>query len=113
MKKLLISLILFLGYIGNAFAEPEWAQKPVQCADTQEVLDKIEADNMLPLVQMIGNTTVNAQTVKMVPYVMYYNIENETWRLVEFLRTEYACVIGLGQGVNFDVGTSLERETYQ
>lgn len=111
MKKLLVSLILFLGYVGNALAEPEWAQKPVQCADTQEVLDRIEGDNMLPLVQMIGNAQINRQTIKMVPYVMYYNTESQTWAIVEFLQPDYSCIIGVGQGVNFDVGDNLERDT--
>ena len=113
MKKLLVSLILFLGYIGNALAEPEWAQKPVQCANTQEVLDRVEADNMLPLIQMIGTAVIDKTTTRsMIPYVMYYNAETETWLIVEFVQNDYACVISVGQGVNFNVGDSLERDTF-
>jgi hypothetical protein len=44
MKKLLMSLILFMGYISAAYAEfeVEWHRKPVQCAETMKILDEIK-----------------------------------------------------------------------
>ena len=109
-----VSIVLwaFIASADHNGPGPEWAQKPVQCADTMEVLDRVEADGLTPLVQMVGNTRVNMETMRSVPYIMYYNQENETWIIVEFLLDEYACIVGVGQGVNFDVGDSMERETY-
>ena len=51
MKKLLISLILFMSYISVAYAEfeVEWHRKPVQCAETMLILDEVEKSKMLPL----------------------------------------------------------------
>src|SRR6056300_515819 len=104
MKKLLMSLILFMGYISAAYAEfeVEWHRKPVQCAETMKILDEIEKSEMLPLVQMLGTTRIG-DVGKIVPYVIYYNKDDETWLMVEFLETEFACMIALGQGVNFNV----------
>jgi len=32
--------------------------------------------------------------------------------MVEFLEIEFACMIALGQGINFNVGDNLERDTF-
>jgi len=113
MKKLLISLILFMSYISVAYAEfeVEWHRKPVQCAETMLILDEVEKSKMLPLLQLLGTTRIG-DVGKIVPYVIYYNKDDETWLMVEFLEIEFACMIALGQGINFNVGDNLERDTF-
>ena len=93
-----------------ASAGPEWKQKPIQCASPPEVMDLLEDQDVVPLMQMVGNIK-NSQGnfLTAVPYMMYYNTKDEYWYFVEFTGYEEACIIALGQGVNFDIKSELDE----
>ncbi len=97
----MLALMLCMPLASQAAAAPEWMQKPVQCAPTQEVLDRAENENMLPLLGMVGNTRINGKMFT-VPYTMFYDMDQKYWMIVEFLPNEQACVVGIGEGVNFN-----------
>ena len=85
------------------FAEaPSWVQKPVQCASPEAVFDRIESDGLLPLFSSTGNARVEDEMYSL-PYGFFYNPESTHWLFVEFFSPTSACVIAVGEGVDFDV----------
>tara|TARA_B100001093_G_C26425853_1_gene841857 strand:- start:250 stop:639 length:390 start_codon:yes stop_codon:yes gene_type:complete len=105
-----ISVILFCNlafaspddYTPPAKEAPAWVQKPVQCASPEAVFDRIESDGLLPLFSSTGNARVENEMYAL-PYGFFYNPENSHWLFVEFFSPTSACVIGVGEGVDFDV----------
>lgn len=94
-----VSVILFSNI---AFGEPQWVQKPIQCASPKEVLDRLDKDNLMPLFSATGNARVeNNMYTKL--YSFLYNEESNYWAFVEFFDEETMCVIVVGEGVDFDV----------
>ena len=93
-----------------ATAGPEWKQKPIQCASPPEVMDNIEDQDMVPLMQLNGNITKgDGNLISAVPYILFYNQDTEYWYFVEFTSYEEACVVGVGQGINFSVKSDLDE----
>jgi len=112
MKILIITMFLVIGYVGDLLANPVWAEKPVQCAHPDEVHERILADDAQLLMEMSGVARMNEQEwIDDVPYGVYYNPETEQWFVVEYVQLdEYACIIALGEGVNFDVDEYIGEE---
>ncbi len=88
---------------------PKWAQKPVQCASPPEVLEMLEDEDVEPLMQMAGNIRIDGGMYS-VPFVLYYNQETTAWYLVEYTNFEQACVVAVGEGVDFDVREQLAED---
>ena len=86
--------------------QPRWVEKPVQCASPNAVMRRIEKDNMLPLMAMTGNARVDEEMYSL-PYGFFYNPETQYWLFVEFFSPDTSCIIGVGQGVEFDVAEDL------
>jgi len=103
--QLLVAFVLSIGLIlfsNIAFSEPQWVQKPIQCASPKEVLDRLDKDKLLPLFSAVGNARVeNEMYVK--PYGFFYNEDTEYWAFVEFFDTEMMCILGVGEGIDFNV----------
>jgi len=100
MKYLLILAMSVL--VSTAYAAPEWAQKPVQCGPFNEILNNVQSQKLDPLFGAYGNVRIDNKTVT-VPYVFYYNMDSKYWTFVEIHREDYACVVGIGEGIDFDV----------
>mgnify|MGYP003656795529 CR=1 FL=1 len=79
-----------------------WVQKPVQCASPEAVFNRIESGGLLPLFSSTGNARVEEDMYSL-PYGFFYNPENNYWLFVEFFSPTTACIIGVGEGVDFDV----------
>lgn len=104
-KGLLISFFLSISVIlfsNVAFSAPMWAEKPIQCAAPQEVLDRLDGDDLKPLFAAVGNARVENE-LQVKTYGMFYNEENSYWAFVEFFDEETTCMIVVGQGVDFNV----------
>ena len=82
--------------------EPSWVQKPVQCASPEAVFNRIESGGLLPLFSSTGNARVEDDMYSL-PYGFFYNPDTGYWLFVEFFSPTSACVIGVGEGVDFDV----------
>ena len=94
-----LSIILFSNI---AFGDPVWAQKPIQCASPEEVFDRLDKDDLMPLFSATGNARVD-DTMYSKLYGMFYNEETKYWAFVEFFDFETMCIIVVGEGVGFDV----------
>lgn len=95
-----------------AFAEPKWVEKPVQCATYEEVIQRALKDNLDPLLSMTGTARIE-NNLYVLPYVFYYNSNTSYWMIVEVHQDDTACIIGVGDQVNFDVESldpTLKRE---
>ncbi|MDB4339558.1 hypothetical protein OAA08_00580 [bacterium] len=103
--QLLVAFVLSIGLIlfsNIAFGEPQWVQKPIQCATPPEVLDRLDKDKLLPLFAAVGNARVeNEMHTK--PYGFFYNEDTKYWAFVEFFDYETMCIVAIGEGVDFDV----------
>tara|TARA_Y100001938_G_C8062956_1_gene418453 strand:+ start:869 stop:1264 length:396 start_codon:yes stop_codon:yes gene_type:complete len=88
---------------------PKWVQKPIQCASPPEVMDQVEGEDMMPLMQMNGNIRAGANMFN-VPFIFFFNQKSESWYLVEFTNFEQACIVAVGQGINFDVQGELAED---
>lgn len=100
-------------YTPPAEEEPEisWVQKPVQCASPEAVFDRIESGGLLPLFSSTGNARVE-EDIYSLPYGFFYNPDTGYWLFVEFFSPTSACVIGVGQGVDFDVQGEETKAPY-
>ena len=107
--------ILLLVSLNVAFAAPEdwqstkppargpyWVEKPVQCATPAEVMKRVENDNMIPLIALTGNARIEEEMF-VLPYGFFYNPETSYWLFIEFHSEDVACIVGVGDVVNFDV----------
>ena len=107
IKIMLAFFVLISGYV---YAEPEkpvespleWFRKPVQCGTHEQVEQGLKIVPVYPLMEMTGNVKLVKDTVA-VPLKMYYNPETQFWTIIEYQQNGMACVIGIGEGVNFDV----------
>ena len=91
----------------SAIADPQWFQKPVQCASPQEVLERLDKDGLEPLLGATGNARVeNNMYTK--PYAFLYNQDTGYWAFVEFFDNELMCIIVVGEGVDFEVTPKKE-----
>jgi len=107
-----VTTILLLVGLNTAFAGPNdytvpeelprWVEKPVQCASPDAVMRRIARDELLPLMAMNGNARVEEEMYSL-PYGFFYNPDTQYWIFVEFFSPETSCIIGVGQGVDFDV----------
>lgn len=105
----LLTIVLSFIAASIAFADlhgPKWVEKPVQCASPQSVLDRVDKDEMLPLFSAIGNARVE-DSMYSLPYGFFYNQDKGYWLFIEFFDNNTACVIGVGQGVDFNVSSEV------
>jgi len=102
MKYYLIMFIML--WTTSVLAEPTWVEKPVQCDTPESVFDRIDKDSMLPLFSSTGKARVGNNMYSL-PYGFFYNPDKGYWLFVEFFDPQTACVIGVGQGVDFDVNS--------
>jgi hypothetical protein len=98
-------------YTQPAKEEPVWVEKPVQCASPEAVFDRIESGGLLPLFSSTGNARVENEMYAL-PYGFFYNPDTGYWLFVEFFSPTSACVIGVGQGVDFDVSGEATKAPY-
>ena len=90
---------------------PSWVQKPVQCASPEAVFDRIESGGLLPLFSSTGNARVE-EDIYSLPYGFFYNPDTGYWLFVEFFSPTSACIVGVGQGVDFDVQGDESKSSY-
>ena len=105
IQTILLTIVLSFIAASIAFAEiepPKWVEKPVQCSSPQSVLNRIDRDGMIPLFGATGNARIE-NNLYTVPYGFFYNPDEQFWLFVEFTDPDTACVVGVGQGVDFDV----------
>lgn len=99
--KFLISLLIFFPTI--TFAE-QWYKKPILCGTPQEIHKKLDQFGEKPL---LGGATLlpemgTGEIIKAASFIMYVNIEKNTFSIIEYLSPEAACFIMVGNTLKFD-----------
>ena len=105
LKRMKLSLLILTSIFlsGHLSAAPEWSLKPVQCGPLQEIFDRIDNQGLQLLMTMTGNARIGENQYSL-PYGMYYNPETGFWTFLEIQGDgETGCVVGVGQGIDFDV----------
>ena len=102
MKMKIITLILLSIFSVSAFAEPQWVEKPIQCATPDEVFERLKSDNLSPLLAAKGKVRIEDK-MYVKPFGFFYNQEKNYWAFVEFFDLETMCIIAVGDEVSFDV----------
>lgn len=87
----------------SAIAEVTWFAKPVQCASTDEVTQLMLDRKQEPLFAGMGAVRVGNDQLTF-PTVVFANSEERTWHVIEYnVEVDEACVVGIGNGLDFDV----------
>ena len=114
MKNFLWWVVFLFGavlWVDISLAAPHWVEKPVQCASYEEVAMRAKADNLAPLMTMEGNARIEDNMYSL-PYVFYYNPDTSYWLIVELHLDNTACIIAVGDKVDFDV-SDWEQPSYK
>lgn len=81
----------------------EWFGKPVQC-DTIDVVTQLMLDReQEPLFAGVGAVRIGDDFLSL-PTVVFANSEEKTWHVIEYnVESDQACVVGIGNGLDFNV----------
>ena len=81
----------------------EWFGKPVQC-DTLDAVAQLMIDRKQePLFAGMGAVRIGNDQLTF-PTVVFANSEERTWHVIEYnVEVDEACVVGIGNGLDFDV----------
>ena len=103
--------VIFLGWALSAKAEPQWVSKPVQCGPPEEVDGLMRFRNQKPLLGGVAVVTFE-NTQSPLPVILWYGTEDNNFHMVEYnFAGNQACIISVGDGVDFDVeGLVMEYE---
>lgn len=95
--------VITLGWVMSANAEPQWVSKPVQCGPPHEVDALMEFRNQKPLLGAVAVVTFEEMQAPL-PVIFWYGVEEGNFHMVEYnFKHNQACVIAVGDGVEFDV----------
>ena len=107
-KELIIAFLFGVSVIvfsNVAFAETEWRQKPVQCGKDEsffQILNQHGERAMVGGLSDIRDPDESGPTIA--PVYLFVNTETGTFTIAEFhLARNEVCVIGFGNGIDFDV----------
>jgi len=94
----MLSITMLLGCLSSVSAEPYWLQKPVQCAEPQEVVSQqAKVYREIPFLMLYGKSLSPTGTLKNVSYILSVNLETKTWTMIEFAsELKQACIIATG-----------------
>ena len=97
----MLSIGILLGCLSSVSAEPYWLQKPVQCAEPQEVVThQAKIYREIPFLMLYGKSLTPTGTFRDTSYILSVNMETKTWTMIEFAsKEERACVIATGTGL--------------
>ena len=99
-----LAFVLTLLWAVSAQAEPQWAQKPVQCATILEVNQRQAEQGLLPFMAGVTKARIEDRMYEL-PWIMFYDqSEDGYYTIIEYnLDADYACQILIGAGLDFDV----------
>ena len=104
---ILVSLFSF-----SVLAAPEWRQKPVQCGSSETAMKILEEHNEKAIVGGLTNVKGPKGNNAYFPFYLFVNSETGTFTIIEYhLDSNEVCVIGYGNGIDFDVQKLFEPKT--
>ena len=107
-----LAFVLTLLWAVSAQAEPQWAQKPVQCATILEVIQRQAEQGLLPFMAGVTKARIEDRMYEL-PWIMFYDqSEDGYYTIIEYnLDADYACQIMIGAGLDFDVLDDWTEDT--
>tara|TARA_Y100001937_G_scaffold107977_1_gene151174 strand:+ start:194 stop:520 length:327 start_codon:yes stop_codon:yes gene_type:complete len=104
--KIIVTIILFIAFSIKSFAGT-WNDKPVMCAEKQEVMDAIQEKKEQLMLNGNQLTKVRSKEglqkrIVTLPLKIYANIEKQTFTIVEF-HPEHKIYCVISYGTNFGV----------
>ncbi len=99
-----LAFVLAILWAVPAQAEPEWAQKPVQCASIIEVNQRQAEQGLTPFIAGVTKARIENGMYEL-PWIMFYDQSDEGYySLVEYnIDANYACQVLIGAGLDFSV----------
>jgi hypothetical protein len=99
MKKILFAAAAM---VFATTAEAEWFQKPVQCSTGEDVYNTlIETFELQPMFAAVAQI-ITPDNLSPAVLIFYMNIESGRFLILETDNVS-TCIIGIGDGVDFDI----------
>tara|TARA_R110002126_G_scaffold109030_5_gene245877 strand:- start:172 stop:510 length:339 start_codon:yes stop_codon:yes gene_type:complete len=100
MKKIMmLSVLPALLLSTTVGAEPYWANKPVQCADANSVVEQSMLIGEKPTIFFEGASMQPNGNGQLSRFVISTNNKTRTWTLIEFPKdSSQGCILGSGIG---------------
>ena len=106
MKTLLSALVL-MALVSTA--EAKWFQKPVQCSTGEDVYSKlIEPYGLQPMLAAVASIVTPDESSPAV-LIFYMNIDTGRFLILETDNVS-TCIVGIGDGVDFNITPDEIRE---
>jgi|SRR6056300_413931 len=104
--------ILLIAGINVAFAETIWRSKPVQCGKADTLLQVLNEAGEKPLVGALTDLRQQGSNISdLNPIYFFANTDTGTFTIIEYhLSAQEVCVVGYGQGLDFDVRSLFEKK---
>ena len=105
-----IFLAILLSVLITSTANAKWRYKPVNCSTPQEIYQTLlDPYDMTPMFAAVSNAMNSEMQYMKVPIVLYLNIEEKRFLVLEFGHTEGACILAFGNGLDFDITDDMVR----
>jgi len=109
--RILLIAVSFLIPI-SAFSQvegPEWRQKPVQCGNAESAMEIIQEAGEKALVGGFSNIKMPNGQNSIQPFYLFINTDTGTFTILEYhTSSDEVCILGYGNGIDFDVQKLFE-----
>ena len=108
-----VTTILLLVGLNTAFAEPIWRSKPVQCGNPDTLLQLLDKAGEKAIIGALTDLRQQGSNISdLNPIYFFANTNTGTFTIIEYhLSAQEVCVIGYGEGLDFDVQHLFEKKT--
>lgn len=105
-------LILFLMLWATSVFAVELRSKPVQCGGMKSLLEVIDRAEEKALIGGLSEVTLDDRSKQIMPVYVFVNIDTGTFTIIEVqLASDEVCVLGYGNGIDFDVDKYFEKKS--
>lgn len=90
----------------------ELRSKPVQCGGIKSLLEVIDQAEEKALIGGLSEVTLDDRSKQIMPVYVFVNIDTGTFTIIEVqLASDEVCVLGYGNGIDFDVDRYFGKKT--
>lgn len=105
---IVVSFLIPVSAFGQANG-PEWREKPVQCGKADSAMEIIREAGEKALVGGLTNIRMPGGRNLLQPFYLFINTETGTFTIVEYHSTsDEVCILGYGEGIDFNVQKLFE-----
>lgn len=101
--RILITILVSL-FSFSALAAPEWRSKPVQCGTAESAMEVLNQAEEKALVGGLTKIRTAQGVSELQPFYLFVNTDTGTFTILEYhLDNNEVCILGFGNGIDFDV----------